>query len=166
MKTTGILGLLIVIGITFVTPSLHASPKSPQYLNVQEANLLSSPGFGAQTLATLRANDKLTVLSERGSYLQVTTSAGKTGWVAATSLQKRKLDLTMDASRATSGTGKQELAAAVPGFNSDVEKKFMAKNPTVNMTAVDKMEKWKITTKQSQLFLKQGGLTIKTGSAK
>lgn len=165
MKTTGIRGFLIVLGVTVIIPSLHARPKSPQYLNVQEANLLTTPGFGAQTVTTLHANDKLTVLAEQGSYLKVTTTGGKTGWIAASSLHKKKLDLTMDASRATSGTGKQELAAAVPGFNSDVEKTFMAKNPNVNMDAVNKMEKWNITTQQSQQFLKQGGLVIKTGSA-
>jgi hypothetical protein len=62
----------------------------------------------------------------------------------------------------TSASG-DELALAGKGFSKQVENEFKGKNPNINYAWIDRMEKFVVSQKQSQQFLKEGELSPEGG---
>ncbi|PFL03353.1 N-acetylmuramoyl-L-alanine amidase [Priestia megaterium] len=71
------------------TPTNDSSSTStkPAVVNASSLNVRSSASTSASIVTNLPRNAKVTVLKESGSWSQIKTASGKTGWVASQYLQ-------------------------------------------------------------------------------
>jgi len=127
-------------------------------LNVQvrKGALRERPSFLGKVVSDVGYGDRVTVLAEKGSWLQVRDEAGHTGWIHESALTEKKIELAAGRKDAATGASGQELALAGKGFNAAVEAEFRDQNPDVDFTWVDRMEKMTITPGQAAAFLRRG----------
>mgnify|MGYP001411010750 CR=1 FL=1 len=109
--------------------------------------------------------NQVTVMEKKGDWFRVTAPDGAVGWMHAGALTKSKIRLSAGESDAQTGASSDELALAGKGFNADVEAQFKQQNQKIDFTWVDRMEKIKVSAKESQDFLKAGGLAPEQGGA-
>jgi len=133
---------------------------APAQLTVQieVGQLREKPSVFGKIITDVKYGDRLDIVTRQEPWIQVRTADGKTGWMHQTSLTKKKLALSagaQDVGRTASG---EELAMAGKGFNSQVEADFKAKNLNIDFTWIDRMEKIKVSERESLAFLKEGGL--------
>ncbi|MFC2169411.1 SH3 domain-containing protein [Acidobacteriota bacterium] len=127
-------------------------------VKVQTTNLRKEPKFYAQTLAVLKAGERLEKVSSQGDWVKVRTAGGIEGWIHSSAVQTKKFDLlAMDKSLKTQASA-DEVALAGKGFNKQVEDKYKAQHSEISFAEVEKMLKMKVTPSQIRSFLKQGKL--------
>lgn len=127
-------------------------------VKVQATQLRKGPQFFSQTLAALKAGDRLEKVSESAGWIQVKTSTGVLGWIHSSAVEATKFNLlAMDKSMKTQATA-SEVALAGKGFNKQVEADYRAKHGDVNFAFVDQMLQLKIPPAQIEDFLKKGKL--------
>ncbi|SDD37020.1 N-acetylmuramoyl-L-alanine amidase [Priestia aryabhattai B8W22] len=71
---------------TTSTPTANSTSKSA-VVNASSLNVRSSASTSASIVTNLPRNSKVTVLKESGSWSQIKTTSGQTGWVASQYLQ-------------------------------------------------------------------------------
>jgi hypothetical protein len=86
------------------------------------------------------------------------------GWMHASALTEKKIVLKPGAEDVQQAASSDELTLAGKGFNEQVEKSFKTKNPNVDFSGVDRMEKVVISQKEIQQFLQTGKLVPKGGA--
>jgi len=148
--------------IIFSAVHAGAAPKSITIV-VKKTSVRADKQFFAPAVAEVNRLDKLDVLEESNGWFKVKVGA-KTGWVhksAVGEAQKEKGVLSMFGGDDASKVSQDEVALAGKGFNEKVEKEYKKKNPKLDFTAVDKMEK--ITVKDDKIasFVKEGKLSPK-----
>ena len=138
---------------------LSAAAAQAEMMSVQVKNgqLRDKPSYLGKVLAPVAYGDRLTVSGRQGDWVNVTTGAGA-GWIHQSALTAKKVVLKAGAENVGTAASGEEMALAGKGFNSDVEADFKAKNKNIDFTWIDKMEKIRVTTAESQAFLKEGGL--------
>jgi uncharacterized protein YgiM (DUF1202 family) len=137
-----------------------AAADGPGVMSVQVKNgqMRATPSFLGKLVGALNYGDRLQVQEQQGDWSKVTGPGGQTGWVHTSALTKKKVVMKAGDQNAQSAASGDELALAGKGFNSAVEADFKAKNPNVDFTWVDKMEKIKVPPESMQQFLKDGGI--------
>jgi len=148
--------LVLVVGLAGFSPVMAA----PAQLSVQieSAQIREKPSVFGKIVANAKYGDRLDVVTKMEPWIQVRTADGKTGWMHESSLSRKKVELSagsQDVNRTASG---EELAMAGKGFNSKVEADFKAKNQNIDFTWIDRMEKIKVSERDSISFLQEGGL--------
>jgi SH3-like domain-containing protein len=127
-------------------------------VKIQSTALRKEPKFYAQTLASLRAGDKLEKLSAQGDWLQVRTASGAVGWVHKSAVDTKSFSLlAMDKSMKTQASA-SEVALAGKGFNKQVEESYRAKHGNVSFVWVDRMLLIKVPPDELEKFLRTGKL--------
>jgi len=127
-------------------------------VKIQTTNLRKEPKFYAQTLAILKAGEKVEKLSIQEGWLQVKNSKGLVGWIHSSSAEPKKFSLlALDKSLKTKASA-SEVALAGKGFNKQVEESYRARNPGISFAQVDRMLKIRISPLKIRAFLKQGKL--------
>jgi hypothetical protein len=133
-------------------------------VSVRQGEIRATPSpFGA-ILGAASYGDRVEILEENGAWLKVTASAGLTGWMHSSSLTKQRIKMLAGDTSAGTGASSGEMTLAGKGFSQEVEAAYKNKNPNMNFTWVDRMEKFKPSPQQIQTFLKDGAL--KEGGAK
>lgn len=149
----------VMIAGLWLTAMVSASA-APVQLTVQVENgqLREKASVFGKIVADVKYGDRVDVLVTQGPWVQVRTADGRAGWMHESSLTRKKLALSSGASDVNRTASGEELAMAGKGFNSQVEADFKSKNATVDFTWIDRMEKYKVSERESLAFLKEGGL--------
>ena len=146
----GIFGVFLVVVSFLIAENL--------IVKVQSTYLRKEPKFYASTVAALRAGESVVKIASQGDWYKVKTAAGLEGWLHASAVQSKKVDLVaMDKSLQTKASA-DEVALASKGFNEQVEKEYRSKNKDVDFAWVDRMLKIKVTPAQLKKFLEEGKL--------
>jgi uncharacterized protein YgiM (DUF1202 family) len=140
--------LLLFAGLLWAAESLTVTVKS--------SKLRKSPKFYAGSVVGIQFGDALTKLEEQGDWIQVTTTAGITGWVHSSAVTKPKFSLTAGREAQEDATA-DEVALAGKGFNEQVEQEYR-KTAGLDYTWVDRMAKITVTEAELESFLREGKL--------
>ena len=134
-------------------------------VQVKTGHLRAAPSFLGKIVMTVSYGERVEVREEKGAWSRVVLPGGKgEGWVHASALTPKKIVLKAGASDVSQLATSDEIALAGKGFNKQVEGEFKAKNPDLDFTWVDRMEKIVVTQEQMRRFLKEGALSPTGGS--
>ena len=133
-------------------------------IQVKNGQVRSAPSFLGKIVAKLSYGDRVDVLEEKGSWSKVTLAGkGSEGWIHVSALTTKTIVLNPGAEDVEKSASSDEIALAGKGFNEQVEGEFKKKNPKIDFTQIDKMEKIVVSQSKMQQFLKQGGLRPEGG---
>lgn len=153
--------LVMSIAGMIAASAVAASP-AVMSVQVRKADIRETPSFLGKIVTTVAYGDKVTVQSENGAWMQV-SSGGLSGWVHQSALTKKTIVMKSGEGAQTSASS-GEMALAGKGFNSDVEAQFKANHKEIDFTWVDKMEKIKIPSPAIREFAKEGQLSTQGGA--
>jgi hypothetical protein len=129
-------------------------------IQVKKGAVRSSPSFLGKIVTQLKYGDQVAVQNVKGSWYFIDGSKGKTeGWMHSSALSLKKIVLNPGASDVKQTASSDEITLAGKGFNKQVENNFKSKNPQVDFTAINTMEKITISQNQIQAFIKEGQLS-------
>lgn len=155
--------LACIIGVMGLAATLTLAASAPvMSVQVRKAEIRETPSYLGKIVTTMAYGDKVTVQSESGAWMQV-TSAGQSGWIHSSALTKKNIVMQTGAGAQT-GASSGEMALAGKGFNSSVEAQFKNNHKDIDFSWVDKMEKIKIPISDIREFAKDGKLTAGGGA--
>lgn len=125
-------------------------------VQVRGGKLRERPSFLGRVTATVPYGTRVTVLEEKGAWRRVRDEAGHAGWIHASALTAKKLELAAGERDVAAGASGEELALAGKGFNAAVEAEFRDENPDIDFTWVDRMERITVTPEEALAFLHAG----------
>jgi uncharacterized protein YgiM (DUF1202 family) len=127
------------------------------YVSTKTAQVKSSTGFFAGTRGTLQYGDQITVLQERGAWVEIRSVSRSpiNGWMKSAGLTTRRI---VSGASSTSASA-NELALAGKGFNEAVEKSYQDGND-LDYTLIDRMETQAVSEDELYTFLVEGHLVI------
>jgi hypothetical protein len=129
-------------------------------IQVKKGAVRSSPSFLGKIVTQLKYGDQVAVQDVKGSWYFIDRPKGKTdGWMHSSALSVKKIVLNPGASDVKQAASSDEITLAGKGFNKQVENDFKSKNPQVDFTWINKMEKMTISQNQIQAFVKEGQLS-------
>ncbi len=146
------------MGLIAIVATAVAGGPVAMSVQVKSGQMRETPSFLGKLVAPLNYGDRVQVLEQQGDWSKITGPGGQAGWIHTSALTKKKIAMKAGDQNAQTGASGDELALAGKGFNSAVEADFKAKNPNVDFTWVDKMEKIKVAPESMQQFLKNGGI--------
>ncbi|MDY6973508.1 MAG: SH3 domain-containing protein [Thermodesulfobacteriota bacterium] len=133
-------------------------------VQVKNGQIRTSPTFLSKIVARVSYGDQVGVSEEKGEWFKVAvTGSRKAGWMHSTSLSPKRIVLKPGAEDVRQAADSDEIALAGKGFSQQVENEFRQRNPNIDFTWVDKMEKMTATQAQIQKFVKDGGLFLEGG---
>jgi len=134
-------------------------------VTVKQTQVRDKPSYLGRILGVLSYADRVTVIDDSNkAWLKVTGPDGKlTGWVSASALTTKKIELAAGSENVQQGASSGEVALAGKGFNEDVEQKYKS-DGNLDYTWVDKMETYNPPVDQVAAFLQQGGLNTSGGA--
>lgn len=138
---------------------------STMTVQVKSGQVRSLPSFLGKIVAKLSYGDQVDVLEVKGSWKKVSlTGKSSEGWMHVSALTTKEIVLNPGSEDVEKAASSDEIALAGKGFNEQVEGEFKKKNPDVDFTRIDKMERIVVSQNEIQEFLKRGGLTAEGGS--
>jgi uncharacterized protein YgiM (DUF1202 family) len=124
---------------------------------VKHGALRSQPSFVGQMLTNLGYGESVEISNESNGWSQVRVKrTGQTGWIHNSALSEKPVTLKSGGVSAGHSATGDELALAGKGFNKQVEQQYQSKNPGVDFSWINKMERFTITDQQAQKFLREG----------
>jgi hypothetical protein len=123
------------------------------YVSVKSAPVKSSTWFFASTRVKLAQGAQVTVLQDKGKWLQVRSGGNVTGWMNSSGLSTKRV-LAVGVSTSASAS---ELALAGKGFNQEVEDLYKTEAP-LNYAAVDAAEATTVPDDELFIFIQSGHL--------
>jgi hypothetical protein len=147
--------LLLCVLVTFAALSAFCKTGDVLYVGIKEVKLKDGTGFFARKTFTVYYGDVAVVVGEKGSWTQIQIQGNSSvrGWIASSSLTKKKIITGNSASTTT-----QELALAGKGFSPEAEKTFKSDNPEKRYDLVDRIEQNSVSEDKLQAFLANGKL--------
>lgn len=127
-------------------------------VQVKESQVRAKPSFLGGVVATVHYGDRLTSITTQDSWVEVALPGSKKGWMHLSALTDKEIVLGANGQGANQGASSSELALAGKGFNKQVEEQFRQKNSQANFAGVDKMEKYRVSQKEMEQFVKAGEL--------
>jgi hypothetical protein len=159
-KTSLIIFLLICLN-GFPT---FAAEQKMMSIQVKKGEIRSTPSFLGIIVTRLSYGDRVYVQEERGPWVRVGLQRNSSkGWIHTSILTSKKIVLNPGAKDVQTSASSDELALAGKGFSKQVENEFKGKNPNINFTWIDRMEKFVVSQKRIKQFLKEGKLSPKGG---
>jgi uncharacterized protein YgiM (DUF1202 family) len=147
--------LLLCALLTLAAWGAFCKPGDVLYVGIKETKLKDGTGFFARKTFTVYYGDTAVVIGEKGSWTQIQIQGNSSvrGWIAASSLTKKKI-----ISGNSASTTPQELALAGKGWSPEAEKTFKSDNPDKRYDLVDRMEKNTVSEERLRTFLTDGKL--------
>jgi hypothetical protein len=159
-KFKSIMILLLIMTLTGLT--VYAVEQKMMSIQVRNGVVRSNPSFLGKIVTQLPYGDQVSVQTAKGAWYLITNPEKSTnGWMHSSALSQKKIILKPGASDAQQAASSDEITLAGKGFNQQVEKDFKSRNPEVDYTWVNKMEKTTISQGQILVFIKEGQLTPK-----
>jgi len=142
-----------------------AAGQSVMSVQVKKGQLRAIPSFLGKIVTVVYYGERVAVNAEKGGWYQVAVPGSKTtGWIHASALTRKRIEIKAGASNVSAAADSDELALAGKGFNKQVEGEFRSKNPHVDFTWVDKMEAMEVSQNEIQAFLEEGELLNQGGA--
>jgi uncharacterized protein YgiM (DUF1202 family) len=160
MKRYGLILGILILGTIAGRAEAQSSSGRTLFVSTRTAELKSSTGFFADTLATLEYGDQVTVLQENGRWTEVrlVKQGSISGWIQSGSLtSKRIVNTGGSAISAAASASANELALAGKGFSEEVENSYK-QSYGLDYTAIDVMESQEISRDELYQFLVEGHL--------
>ena len=128
--------LMVMMGAIVATAAVTlAATSAVMSVQVRKADIRETPSFLGKVLTSLSYGEKVTVQSENGAWMQV-SSSGQSGWVHNSALTRKTVVMKSgEGAQTTASSG--EMALAGKGFNSDVEAQFKAGHEDIDFSWVD-----------------------------
>ena len=156
--------LIILLFITLTGLAVFAVEQKMMSIQVKNGDVRSSPSFMGKIVDQLKYGDQVAVQNVKGSWYFIDRPEGSTdGWMHSSALSVKKIVLNPGASDVEQAASSDEITLAGKGFNQQVENDFKSKNPQVDFTKKNKMEKITVSQNQIQAFIKEGQLSPKGG---
>jgi hypothetical protein len=156
--------LIILLFITLTGLAAFAIEQKMMSIQVKKSAVRTSPSFLGKIVAQLKYGDQVAVQNVKGSWYFIDRPEGRTdGWMHSSALSIKKIVLNPGASDVEQAASSDEITLAGKGFNQQVENDFKSKNPQVDFTWINMMEKMTVSQNQIQVFIKEGQLSPKGG---
>jgi uncharacterized protein YraI len=123
------------------------------YIAVKSVAVKSSTGFFAGNRGTLQMGASVTVLQEKGKWVEI-RSSNLTGWVAASSVTTKRVTGSV-----VSTASQREVAMAGKGFNQEIEDAYK-QNGELDYAAIDAIEAQTVPVDELKRFLEEGRLAL------
>lgn len=143
----------------------------PMSVQVNDAALRTSPSFLSEVASVLGYGTKVGVAEEGEDWMRVQTEdATASGWMHATALTKKEINLEAGDSDANVKASKEELTAGGRGYNQEIENKFREDNQDLEAgyKLLDKMSvdpRQQASRTEILLFMRGGELGDSAGGA-
>lgn len=148
--------MMVVVSLYVAFTGFAESPKTMS-VQVREGQLRSTPSYLAEIIARPAYGDRVEIIQDKGPWKKV-ANRGVQGWMHISALTVKNIVLKAGAANVqTTATG-SEIALAGKGFSEEVEKQYKKLNRSLNYAWVDRMEKFQVSPKQMQAFLKEGSV--------
>ena len=150
---------LILCSILFVASLAIAAPKTGSIVTVRvlTAKVMKSPKFIGPAAGDVSRGSQLTFQEAKGDWYRVTGSVE--GWIHKTNLTERQVTLSSKPGGDGIGSAsRDEVELAGRGFTPQVEGEYRNKNPSLDFSHVDKIEKTSIDPGELEAFVAQGKL--------
>jgi hypothetical protein len=156
--------LIISLLIIFTGLAAFAVEQKMMSIQVRKGVVRSSPTFLGKIVAQLKYGDRVAVQDIRESWYLIERPEGRTGgWMHSSALSTKEIVLNPGASDVEKAASSDEITLAGKGFNQQVENNFKSKNPQVDFTWINRMEKMIVSQNKIQAFIKEGQLSPKGG---
>lgn len=133
-------------------------------VQIKEGALRSRPSFLGGIVARVAYGDRVAIRERQGSWLKVGFEGQSVGgWIHSSALTTKKIVLRAGDQDVRRAASSDELALAGKGFNQEVEDAYRTKNPKVDFSWIDKMEKIVVSQNEMQAFLQEGNVTPEGG---
>ena len=155
---------LLAAALLFVAGAVFASDQMS--VTVKQTAVRDKPSFLGKTLGMLVYADRVTVLDQSmKGWVKVVGPDGKLqGWVSASALQTKKIELAAGSENVNQSASSGEVALAGKGFNETVEKQYK-QDGKLDYTWVDRMGRIEVSAEQLSAFIAKGGLSSLDGGA-
>jgi hypothetical protein len=148
-------GLLLVASV-----AMAASVK----VITQQAVIRKDKRFFAPPVVAVPYGEVLNELAREGDWLRV-QYRGNQGWIHVSAVQEQKVELSSLMKSKAKETSQDEVALAGKGFTPEVEKAFRAKNPQMKYDIVDRIEGYRVSMEEVQMFVRDGRLREPGGAS-
>lgn len=153
-----------ILFILLIAVASFAEKSKMMSVQVKSSEVRGKPSFLAKIVARLSYGDRVEMLESRGAWIRVgLVTDDKEGWMHSAALTKKTIILRPGAEDVNFAASSDEIALAGKGFNKQVEGEFRARNPDIDFTWIDRMERVQVTHGQMQLFLEEGELFLQGG---
>jgi uncharacterized protein YgiM (DUF1202 family) len=158
--------LVFLSGLCLAPSSGFAAAPKILSVQVRETQMRAMPSFLGKITGRLAYGDAVNLLEERSDWKKVAPAKGKLqGWVHTSALTTKKIVLRAGRGTVQTGASSGEIALAGKGFSDEVEKEFRKKNSNLDFAWVDRMETFRITPAEIEVFLRQGKVKPSEGGA-
>lgn len=143
----------------------------PMNVQVNDAAVRVSPSFLAEVASVLGYGDKVGVVEDGDGWMRVQAEAsGAEGWMHASALTKKEINLKAGDDDANVKASKEELTAGGRGYNQAIEDKFREDHAELEAAykLLDRMtadQAWRSSRPEMIRFMNDGELKGKTGGA-
>jgi len=147
--------VFVLLGISTAAPGLKVLT-----VQVRSAVVRDRPSFLGRKIGVFPEGTRLTVLNERGVWVQVADAQKRGGWVHKSALTERTLTMRAGRKRVETAASADEVALAGKGFDAPVEREYRRKHPNMsaNYRWIDWMEKIVVSSESMAAFIREGAL--------
>ena len=141
-----------------MTTLLWAGPKvgSTVTVRVMSAKVMKSPKFIGPSAGAVSRGDQLTVKEVKGDWYRVEGSFA--GWIHKSNITEGKVALSSTPGGSGGNVNRDEVELAGRGFTPQVEQQYKDKNPNLDFSHVDAIEKTSVDPTELEAFVTEGGL--------
>jgi len=136
-----------------------AAPKAGSIVTVRvlTAKVMKAPKFIGPAAGDVSRGAQLTFKEAKGDWYHVTGTVE--GWIHKTNLTERQVTLSSKpGGEGTGNASRDEVELAGRGFTPQVEGEYRNKNPNLDFSHVDKIEKTSIDPGELEAFVAEGKL--------
>ena len=155
---------VVILFVALTAVVSYAAKSKMMSVQVKRSEVRGRPSFLANIVARLSYGDRVEMLESKGAWIRVgLISAEKNGWMHSAALTKKNIILRPGTADVSLAASSDEIALAGKGFNKQVEGAYRARNPDIDFTWIDRMERMAVTPGQVQTFLEAGDLFLQGG---
>lgn len=152
-----LLAVLLAAGLAVAAPKIG----SIVTVRVLTAKVMAAPKFIGKSSGDVSRGQQLTVAEVKGDWIRVTGGGGSSGWVHKTNLTERAVTLSSKPGGEGKGAAsRDELELAGRGFTPQVEDQYRQKNPKLDFSHVDNIEKTSVDLAKLEAFIADGELDL------
>jgi hypothetical protein len=144
--------LVLAAGVAVAAPKVGASVT----IRVLSTKVMKAPKFIGATAGNVSRGDHLTVKEVKGDWYRVAGAA--TGWVHKSSVTEGKVALSSKPGGSGGSVNRDEVELAGRGFTPEVEQQYRQKNPNLDFSHVDAIEKTAVDPAELEAFVTEGEL--------
>lgn len=160
-------GWIVSLYVLLFTPLLAQAETRTMTVQVRETQVRATPSFLGAIVASVKYGDALNVLESGDQWYRVEVpGTSRVGWIHASALTAKRLQLRAGQQDVSAAASSGELALAGKGFNAAIESEFRRTRKDVDYTWVDRVERLNASIAEIRSFLEEGELHPQTGGSK